>query len=623
MSDVFEALDPHDPRLALRATGLLATFNRTGVITAGDVHVARALGELGHEPDESVLLAVALTCRAVRTGSVCLDLSAAADEFALLDVEAEPDDSSAVSGGASLADLRDLPWPDADAWRASVASSPLVEVSVLRWEEPRLYLDRYHEQETQVLDDLLQRASSVPAHDLGLVEAALSRVFRVGDDGTDTFAEQRAAVRAAAQQWTTVLTGGPGTGKTTTVAGLLVALHEQESARGHSPRIALAAPTGKAAARLQEAVREAALGFDDPADRARVEGLSTSTLHRLLRPHPGNSTRFRHDRHNRLPYDLVVVDEASMVSLTMTARLLEAMRPDARLVLVGDPDQLSSVDAGAVLGDLVKGFEGSPLSPVAALSTTHRFSGGIAALARALRSGDADAVVEALRHPTPLADGSVDVEWVTDDDPSEALRGVTLRTATEVRARALSGDHEGALHALAGHRLLCAHREGPFGVHTWNRRIEQWLNTATATPVHEQFYVGRPVLVTANDYGLGVYNGDSGVVVSRETGPRVFIDTPGGARDFAPSRMNAVETVHAMTIHKAQGSQADEVTVLLPSEDSRLLTRELLYTAVTRARRTVRVVASESMVRAAVERTARRASGLAERLRDHAGPPAR
>ena len=215
------------------------------------------------------------------------------------------------------------------------------------------------------------------------------------------------------------------------------------------------------------------------ADRARLAGVSAMTLHRLLRTHPGNRTRFRHHRGNRLPHDLVVVDETSMVSLTMMARLLEAVRPDARLVFVGDPDQLSSVDAGAVLTDLVRGFEGRADSPVAALHRTHRYGDEIGALAEALRVGDADAAIEALRA------GHEQVEWVTDPDPASAIRATALPAALAVRDAAAAGDGAKALAALDRHRLLCAHRDGPFGVRHWNRRIEQWLTQETGDPLYE------------------------------------------------------------------------------------------------------------------------------------------
>ncbi|WP_374454302.1 exodeoxyribonuclease V subunit alpha [Nocardioides sp.] len=585
MTDLFEPVDATDARLALGATGLLAQFNVAGVLTSADVHVASALGRLGRESDEQVLLAVALAVRAVRGGSVALDL-------------------------ATVADPPDLPWPSATGWAEAVAGSPLVAAGLVRWDNDLLYLDRYHEQETQVVDDLLSRASTAPDHDPALMQGSLDRVVAAMQRARpeSTYDEQVAACLSAARQWTTVLTGGPGTGKTTAVASLLVGLLDQHPS---GLRIALAAPTGKAAARLQQAVHQEAEAFDEP-DRVRLAGVTASTLHRLLRPDPGNSTRFRHHRGNRLPHDVVLVDESSMVSLTQMARLLEAVRPDARLVLVGDPHQLSSVEAGAVLSDVVRGFQDRPDSPVAGLRTTHRFGEHIRSLAEALRTGDADTALAV------LAAGHEAVEWVDEPDPAPRIRTTALAAALAVRDAAERGDVTGALAALDHHRLLCAHRDGPYGVRHWNRRIEHWLTAETGDPLYERAYVGRPLLVTANDHQLGVYNGDSGVVVLTPEGPRAVIAASDGPRDLAPSRLGDVETMHAMTIHKSQGSQADVVTVLLPDADSRLLSRELFYTAVTRARTRVRVVGSEASIRAAIGRRAQRASGLAVRL---AGAP--
>jgi exodeoxyribonuclease V alpha subunit len=285
----------------------------------------------------------------------------------------------------------------------------------------------------------------------------------------------------------------------------------------------------------------------------------------------------------------------------MMARLLEAVRPETRLVLVGDPDQLASVEAGAVLADLVDGLGEAK---IAALKTSHRFGESIGELATAIRVGDADRAIEVLRA------GGEHIEWL-EDDAREKLRKVLVRHALALRTAAILGDEKAALEVLDEHRLLCAHRRGPFGVQHWNRQVERWLTEETGEPIWSSWYAGRPVLVTANDYGLGLYNGDTGVAVVRDEALRVVI---GGLR-FATSRLADVETMHAMTIHKSQGSQADEVTVLLPQEDSRLLTRELFYTAVTRAKERVRVVGSEAALRAAIERRAVRASGLAQRLR--------
>jgi exodeoxyribonuclease V alpha subunit len=597
--------DPHDARLAVDATGLLRVFNEAGVLTAADVHVARRTADVVGERDESVRLAVALAVRAVRQGSVCVDLASFGSGTSADDDGGEP-----------------LPWPDADGWLDRVAASPLAELSVVCADLGLLYLDRYWREEREVHDDVVARlATPAPAVDGAVLQASAARLFP-----GDAYAEQRAAALWTARRLTTVLTGGPGRGKTTTVAGLLALLAEQaEVTGGRKLRIALAAPTGKAAARMQEAVAEALDATPvpgrpefSPDDRRRLAGLQASTLHRLLGWRPGASTRFRHDRSNRLPHDVVVVDETSMVSLTLMARLLEAVRPDARLVLVGDPDQLASVEAGAVLADLVAGLGERDGDAVAALVTDHRSeSAAITRLAAAIQGGDPDEVLEA------LGAGGGAVELVHPDDAAAlgALQDELTRHALEVRTAALAGDAAGALRATERHRLLCAHREGPWGVRYWNRQVERWLGEAfgayLGAAVGVEWYPGRPVLVTANDYGLGLFNGDTGVVVAEGENLRAHIS---GGASFAVSRLGDVETLHAMTVHKSQGSQAEAVTMLLPDENSPLLTRELFYTAVTRAKQRVRVVGTPASVRAAVERRARRASGLAMRLREGAHP---
>lgn len=584
MRELFEPAE-HDWRLATGATGLLATFNQAGLITASDVHVASRLGALGGESDERVLLAVALAVRAVRRGSVCLDLPAV--------TAANPD----------------LPWPD--TW--PVEASPLVAAGVVRAELGLLYLDRYHRLETQVHDDLAARlALAPPPVDEPRLADALERVR-----GGRFSPEQEEAVVAAVHRRTSILTGGPGTGKTTTVARLLALLADQA---GSGLSIALAAPTGKAATRLQEAVAaelaEVARTWPEAASLVgRLEGL---TLHRLLGWRSDNATRFRHDRGNRLKHDVVVVDESSMVELTLMGRLLEALRPESRLVLVGDPQQLTSVGAGAVLSDLVAGYDGRADSPVVALTRNFRSTDDILALAAALRAGDADAVVEVLRTP------SAEVSWVDTSGEAEAeaaLRRDTLDTARAVWAAAVAEEPQRAIDALDEHRLLCAHREGPYGVRRWNHRVERWLAEEVGVDVHAASYVGRPLLVTSNDYALDVYNGETGAVVQQGDRLRAFVAGSGRLKEFAPGRLDAVETMHAMTIHKSQGSQARRVSVLLPDADSRLLTRELFYTAVTRAQEHVRVVGSEAAVRAAVATLAQRATGLQQRLRGAGSAP--
>ena len=578
--------DAADWRRSTGASGLLREFNDAGAIESADVLVAARLAELAGESDERVALAVAFVVRALRGGSVCVDLSAIAGQT-----------------GAPQ-----LPWPAPADWLAAVAGSVLLaDPPVLHLDAGLLYLDRYWIEECRVAADVTALAAARRSG----TRPDIDRLFPAG------YAEQRGAAELALTRALTVLTGGPGTGKTTTVARLLALLAEQAELdrRPGSPatlRIALAAPTGKAAARLLEAVQ---LEVDalSPADRDRLPTLTATTLHRLLGNRPGTSSRFRHNRDNRLPHDVIVVDETSMVSLTMMARLLEAVRPDSRLVLVGDPDQLASVEAGAVLADLVEGLSAGAESPIAELVTSHRFGASIGALAQAIKAGDADLAVSV------LAAGGEHIEWIDTDQPAERLRGIVLPHALQLRRAALLGDPTAALQALDDHRLLCAHRRGPHGVQFWNRQIERWLAEETDSPLWAPWYAGRPLLVTANDYGLGLLNGDTGVTLLRDGALRAVMSCAGGPVEFATSRLADIDTMHAMTIHKSQGSQATEVTVLLPPAESRLLTRELLYTAVTRARQKVRLIGSADQFRAAVDRRAVRATGLSRRLGEPAG----
>lgn len=574
-----DVADPADRRHAVSAAGVLQAFNEAGVFDSADVHVGQRLTAMSDESDPSVALAVALAVRALRGGSVCIDLR---------EIEAQVGSP-------------DLPWPPADEWLAAVRASPLAgSPPVLRiYGDSLVYLDRYWLEEQQVAADLLALLSRRPPD----VSLDVARLFPEG------YEEQRAAAAIALRQSLTVLTGGPGTGKTTTVARLLALFAEQAERDGRSRlRIALAAPTGKAAARLHEAV-QLELEELDLADRQRVSGLRATTLHRLLGSRPDTSSRFRHHRGNRLPHDVIVVDETSMVSLTMMARLLESVRSHTRLLLVGDPDQLSSVEAGAVLADLVDGLGTHDDTRVAALKTSHRFGRSIGDLASAIRDGAADAALDLLRA------GDEHIEWLDTEDPTEQLRNVLVPHALALRKAAVLGDATAALATLDEHRLLCAHRRGRYGIEYWNRQVERWLAEATGEPIWAAWYAGRPVLVTTNDYGLGVFNGDTGVTIVSDDSLRAVVAGADELLNFATSRLSDVETMHAMTIHKSQGSQADAVTVLMPPEDSRLLSRELFYTAVTRAKKKVRVIGSEAGVRAAIERRAVRASGLAQRLR--------
>jgi exodeoxyribonuclease V alpha subunit len=601
-------------------TGLLRPFNEAGVLTAADVHIATRLGRLGQEPDERVLLAIALTVRAVRTGSVCLEVATAA---------------GSVTGAAdTVLDPATLPWPQADEWLAACAASPLVaegpdgDWKPLRLVSGLLYLDRYWQQEDLVRKEFDARvAAAAPDVDPAVLGPALLRLFP--GSGPD---RQRLAAASVATRQVTVLAGGPGTGKTTTVARLLALLH---ALPGPPPRIALAAPTGKAAARLQEAVRAETSKLDGP-ERDRLAALPATTVHRLLGWRAGSASRFRFDRTNRLPYDVVVIDETSMVSLTLMSRLLEALRPQTRLVLVGDPDQLASVEAGAVLGDLVA-RPGSAAPPAALLTlagddvptapedvaafaggvvrleTVHRFGEQIGALAAAIRGGHADDALAVLRSGLP------DVEFVESDPATAAPASIATLQADAVAAgrtladAAIAGRVGEALEAQTLHRLLCAHRQGPYGVVRWSIEVQRWLGAPVPAGAGSgQWYPGQPLLVTRNDPELRLSNGDTGVIVTAPDSDRVVAAFGPGSAPLllSPARLPEVQTVYAMTVHRGQGSQFGTVSLILPPPESPLLTRELFYTAVTRAVSRIRVIGTADAVRAAVGRRIRRASGL-------------
>jgi exodeoxyribonuclease V alpha subunit len=602
---------------------LLAPFRDAGVLVASDTHIAAALDRLVNGAGDMVVLAAALAARSPRLGHVCVDLEHVASTIA---IESDASDNDAVLA---------LAWPEPTAWLAALRSSVLVSPRAggtpLVLDASRLYLERYWCYEREVADDLLARAATVPARP-AVARADVLDALLTGAGSAD----QRAAVAKALDGAITVIAGGPGTGKTTTIAAMLAALVGDTQ----SARIALAAPTGKAAARLAQALQAAAVQL--PADtRAALSAIDASTIHRLLGREPGSASRFRHGVDDPLPHDVIVVDETSMVSLPLMAKLLAAVRRDARLVLVGDPDQLASVEAGAVLGDITAGItdhsptdqpptdqpstdqsrtalgdaplHGPLSSRIALLRTSRRFAvdSPIGALAAAVRNGDTAAALDVLRA------GTDSVSWFAVDDPAvvpDAVRARIVDVVLSVRDAATEGDAAAALRSLDRLRVLCAHRRGAHGVTSWNARIERWLRLERPTDVVAGWYRGRPVLVTANDYRNNLFNGDIGVVVDHDGAVRVAFEGIDAPRKLAPAALDVVDTVHAMTIHKSQGSEFDHAVVVLPPPGSPLLSRELLYTALTRARHGVTVLGPAASIEAAIERRVARATGLRDAL---------
>ena len=574
--------------------------------------------------------------------------------------------SFAVACGDAAFDLRQSDLTDGDLFPLDVETlqarlrashwvcSPALNESAdpaapLVLEDGRLYLRRYREYEFRLAAHL-RRIAAHAAPPAGLeniapVFAALFPDARAGD------VQARAAALALVRSLLFV-TGGPGTGKTTTVARILLLLVARAQQAGEPlPRIALAAPTGRAAARMADSVRAAAaqLRDVDGVDPAWCDALPASarTLHRLLGSIPG-AVQFRHGVTDPLPFDVVVVDEASMIDLPLMCKLSEAIADGARLLLLGDRDQLPSIEAGdvlaamsdAALGDADGVNDGLPadlaqaLTPllgemaVAAATPQPALAGhrvhlqrgyrqadslDLAPLAAAVRAGDADAALALLR------DGALaGVTWHPDlDDP---LSGPTRSTLLDAwRAVASAADPRAALLQAARARLLTALRDGPQGAIALNARIEE----AIAGVRREPYFHGRLLLVQQNDYRQQLFNGDIGVCWRDADGEIAawFADgSDDGVRRVHPSALPAHDSAFAMTVHKAQGSEFDDVWFLLPRHDARTLSRELVYTAMTRARRALHVCAGEDALRAALARHVARVSGLQRRLSAVATP---
>ena len=461
----------------------------------------------------------------------------------------------------------------------------------------RLYLSRYFHYERRLAAHIVRLAGAAVAIPSS---GGAAPPLPGGDE------RQRQAVELARQRALAIVCGGPGTGKTTTVVAMLAALL-QDAPEEAPPAVALAAPTGKAAMRLGEAVGRSLTRLNLSERVARAIPTAATTLHRLLGVRRG-SPSFQHHEDNPLPWDVVVVDEASMVDLAMMCKLTLAIKPGARLILLGDKDQLASVESGAVLADLIASLPGNTVE----LTTTYRFEAGIASLAEAIRMGQGGRAWQLLRQ------GEAASVALLEED---GLDGVDRRYGEIFAELGSPGvcDAQRALNLFGRFRLLCALQHGPRGVAALNRRVELALAGQGFAVRPGTWYHGRPVLITRNDYGLGLFNGDTGVCLADGEGGELrvwFERAEGGLCSFAPSRLPECQTVYAMTVHKSQGSEFDEVAVILPGEDSRVLGRELLYTAVTRARKRVSLLVDEEVLRLTLSRAIERHSGLGERLGD-------
>ncbi len=596
-----------------------------------DRHVARWLETHSGEP--LVALAGLAAAAAEAAGSACVHLPALA---------ARP-----IAGDGTPA------WPDWPRWQTALLASAWVDADrgdnarplVLRAGD--CYLRRNYDHETRLIAAIRARLRPSPTRAAVDRHRDLDALFGVSPVAPD---EQRLAVAAALDGGLFVLTGGPGTGKTSTVLRLLLLWLRQRGAGGG--RIALAAPTGKAAQRLGEA-----LAHGLPPLRARlpaepwlplldaIAALRPQTLHALLGARP-DLDAFSAGPGMPLTADLLVIDEASMVDLALMRRTLEALRPDADLVLLGDAGQLASVEAGSVLADLVAAADADGVPTVAAadrpsasgaapaaattaaaplagrvlrLRTVWRASGVLLDLAAAIRAGDAtrvralvaDPAHARVLHAATLADAAALARMLRaaiDPPHGTGLFDELLQAASPVAA----------LAALRGVRVLTALRSGTFGQRTINHLIDGLLRRRFGLDTEDPWYAGRPLLITASERSLGLVNGDSGVVHAGADGlPRAWFEGAGDPepRALAPLALPAHETAYAMTVHKSQGSEFERAVLILPALPGRGLSRELLYTGATRARHRLDLWAGAGVLEAALDTPMQRASRLAERLR--------
>lgn len=662
----------------------LMSVIQSELFTDLDRQFAFFMARLAGNNRSQLVLAAALLSRARAEGHTCLDLTVVAGK---LFPTPKPENVGAVL------------CPAIDSWTNELRATNVVGLPgefkpLILDPVGRLYLHRYWEYEHTLATEIKRRACAVVS---GPSEKALATVLDrffprdAGDNQTDW---QRAAARVAVQRQFCVISGGPGTGKTWTLVRILALL--LELAGQQHIRIAVAAPTGKAAARVQEEIRKAKLQLAcSDAIKAQLPERAT-TIHRLLGARR-DATSFRFNRANPLPFDLVVIDEAGMVDLALMARLVDALIPVAKLILLGDKDQLASVEPGAVLGDICAGVaerainsvrnepavsaartEPATIQPslaecIVQLRKNYRFGphSQIYRLSCAINAGNATDTLKILREQRPSSDGGV--TWTQLPEPGElktALRQTLLTGFADYFAAQTPAD---ALNALGKFRILCALRDGPYGMVHINWLAEQIFQEAGLVTLTGPLYVRRPIMITRNEYNLQLFNGDTGAILltrdnvdfsdtvtgaeyesgdagqtpqdgrnaswtrhvgllapdaaapeavlhrlavpTDETGVRAFFaSADGGVRTVLPARLPAHETAYAITVHKSQGSEFERVLVILPDRDAPLLTRELLYTAITRARRSVEIWALEPVLVAAIERRTTRSSGLRDAL---------
>jgi len=606
---------------------LTYSYNKN-ILTYIDLHFGRFINRLAGSNDPDIFLAAALVSNAAGNGDVCLDL----ESFSRKAISEEEDDEESKPYQCS----------SLDAWleklgRVQVVGKPGEYRPLVLDGKNRLYLYRYWNYEKKLSDLIkLRTEDDIKGIDIKLLKNTLERLFPDNPD-EEVSLQKIAAVTSVFKRFC-VISGGPGTGKTTTIAKILALLTEVE--QGKKLKIYLCAPTGKAAARLSESVRSTKVNIDCSETVKNLVPENAYTIHRMLKTIPGSS-RFYYNADNQLPADVVVVDEASMVDLALLAKLIEAVPDKARFILVGDKDQLASVEAGSVLGDicnrgdlpgysaksykvLIGGIKlttdgklsGKPVlsDSIVVLQKNYRFSesSGIGSLSRAVNNGEADTFFDILRGKTDER-----IVWEEIKTRNELNYSLEKKIVEGYRNYLNIDDPVAALDSYGRFKILCAINKGPFGVDAVNGLSESVLAKKRLIDPSGRWYRGRPVLIKGNNYDLGLFNGDMGIITGgrdEENLHAFFPGDSGTARKLAPGILPDHDTAYAMTVHKSQGSEFEDVVLILPEKDYPVLTRELIYTGLTRTTGKIALLGTESVLRNAILRKTERASGLRDAL---------
>lgn len=610
----------------MKLTAALTDLCNRNVIQEIDLELCLFFKKKDPEVSDQILLAVCLLSYLYRQGDVCLFLPKYAGKAVF-------DENESSSSPVIAPELQD--------WIQTFSESSLVgkpgDFKPVIFNEPdRLYLHKLWTYEYELAEHLLKRGRSKSFEiNKPLLADGMKRLFPSNGSEIDW---QQLAAALSVKNLLSVISGGPGTGKTSTVVRILALLLEQAESKSEKLNIALAAPTGKAAARLKDSILLAKeeLPVSDKIRCAIPD--QTMTLHQLLGAGK-HTSKFKFHKEKPLPYDLIIVDEASMIDQALMYKLMDALLSDTRLILLGDKDQLASVEAGSVLGDIcdidhnrlsketanwlselypsVSGVSVTespkPLTDnITLLTESYRFDSesGIAQLAESINSGEADGALKLLENPEVN-----DVHSVTVPDQSALKRLLEEKVVHSFEKVIQSNSVKEAMAIFNSFRLLSAHRKGPLGVEFLNNFAEKLLQGQGLISKYQQWYSGRPVIINENDYTLKLYNGDTGICLPDENGElKVFFEREQSFRAVSPARLPGHSTAYALTVHKSQGSEFDEIVLILPNKYSKVLSRELLYTALSRARIKLTIAGNKSILSQGINTPLIRSSGLRDQL---------